>query len=324
MLRCFAVVTGLMAPALPAVAEPFTGVYAFGDSLSDAGNVFIATGGAIPGAPYFAGRFSNGPTWIENLAQSLGLGPLRPSLAGGTDFAYGSAVTGPAVPGASTTFPNVTQQVIQFATSVAGSAPSTGLYSVWIGSNDVLQALRDIAASTLTPTAALTDLAAAALTAAAAVDTLAGLGAQTFIVPLVPDIGRTPIGQAAPTLATALSAAYNAALVNDVLAVAASDHIAVHFLDIFSLIDNVVADPAAFGFTDATHPCYTGPFTGGVVAPCATPDAFLFWDIEHPTEPGHQQIAALAAAAVPEPTMLPMFLVAGAILLLHRPTQRIG
>src|SRR5262245_45599060 len=63
MLRSVAVVIGLAAPALPAAAEPFTGVYAFGDSLSDAGNVFIATGGAIPGAPYFAGHFSNGPTW---------------------------------------------------------------------------------------------------------------------------------------------------------------------------------------------------------------------------------------------------------------------
>src|SRR5690242_7531767 len=82
------------------MAEPFTGIVAFGDSLSDAGNVFIATNGQLPAPPYFNGHFSNGPTWVEDLSQALGLGTLRPSLAGGTDFAYGSAITGNSVPGA--------------------------------------------------------------------------------------------------------------------------------------------------------------------------------------------------------------------------------
>src|SRR5271170_5974004 len=69
-------------------------IYAFGDSLSDAGNVFIGSGGTIPGFPYFDGQFSNGPVWLETLAAGLGLAPLTPSLAGGTDYAYGAAETG--------------------------------------------------------------------------------------------------------------------------------------------------------------------------------------------------------------------------------------
>src|SRR5215217_7794985 len=53
----------------------FDHVVVFGDSLSDAGN---------------AGRFTNGPVWVEYLAQKLGL-PLNPARAGGTNFAVGGA-----------------------------------------------------------------------------------------------------------------------------------------------------------------------------------------------------------------------------------------
>ena len=41
---------------------PFNQMIIFGDSLSDNGNVYIATGGAIPAPPaYTVGRFTNGP-----------------------------------------------------------------------------------------------------------------------------------------------------------------------------------------------------------------------------------------------------------------------
>jgi phospholipase/lecithinase/hemolysin len=84
----------------------YSAVYAFGDSLSDAGNVSITTSAA--GAtepvspPYYKEQygpisgnvFSNGPTWVQDLSIALGLGTLAPSLAGGTDFAYGGAETG--------------------------------------------------------------------------------------------------------------------------------------------------------------------------------------------------------------------------------------
>jgi phospholipase/lecithinase/hemolysin len=316
LVACLAAISSIT----PAKAGSFTSIFAFGDSLSDAGNVFIATGGAIPAPPYVGGHFSNGPTWVEDLSQSLGLGTLTPSLAGGTDFAFGGAVTGPAVPGATpTAIPTITQQVGLFNTATLGHAPSSALYTVWIGSNDVFQALADVGGG-LSPATAKTDLANAAQTAAAAINTLASEGAKTFIVPLVPDLGKTPTANGNPITAlaaTALSAAYDTALVTDVSALAASDGITVHFLDTFSLIDNVVADPTAFGYTDVTDPCYTGPFTGGGSA-CSDPNSFLFWDLQHPTEPGHQAIAALALAEIPAPSTLSTLMVAGLFLLMRR------
>src|SRR5262245_65333157 len=73
-------------------------VVVFGDSLSDSGNVFALNGGQtvapsdygmggvdaqfipevvalIPEAPYSSRRFSNGITWVELLAATIGLGP---------------------------------------------------------------------------------------------------------------------------------------------------------------------------------------------------------------------------------------------------------
>src|SRR5271166_4970069 len=74
-------------------AGDITGIVAFGDSLSDVGNTFIADG--IPPPPYYQGHYSNGPIWLEYLANSLGVPAPTASLAGGTDYAWGFAQTGP-------------------------------------------------------------------------------------------------------------------------------------------------------------------------------------------------------------------------------------
>lgn len=71
--------------------DEINAVFVFGDSISDTGNVFLATDEAIPvSPPYFEGRFSNGPVWVERFAEALGL-EARPILDGGTNFAVGAA-----------------------------------------------------------------------------------------------------------------------------------------------------------------------------------------------------------------------------------------
>ena len=52
-------------------------VIVFGDSLSDIGNIDDATFGVVPGSSYFSGRFSNGPAWVERLAERPGRGPAH-------------------------------------------------------------------------------------------------------------------------------------------------------------------------------------------------------------------------------------------------------
>lgn len=317
-LALLSIITLLIATS-PTSAGPFTGIVAFGDSLSDAGNDFLATNGAIPAPPYVGGHFSNGPTWVEDLSQNLGLGTLRPSLAGGTDFAFGGAATGNAVPGPIPLVPNITQQVALFLSATSGVAPPSNLYTVWIGSNDVYQAVSDVVASPMSLRAIQSDLGVAAQTETAAINVLANAGATTFIVPLLPDLGKTPLGAAAAALATSLSALYNADLVADLTTLAVNDYISIGFIDTFSLIDAAVNNPAAFELTNVTDPCYSGPFTGGPPPPCATPATFLFWDHQHPTETSHELIASVAeSVAVPEPSTLPIFVAAALLALICR------
>ncbi|MDR3524996.1 MAG: SGNH/GDSL hydrolase family protein [Acetobacteraceae bacterium] len=334
LLRCIglAMVAGA---ASPAFASPFSAVYVFGDSGSDVGNTFIASGGLNPAPPYFAGHFSNGPTWVEDLAQTLGLGPLVPSLQtiglgpplpsiqGGVDYAFGGATTGPAVPGRAPGPPDVVQQVAHFSGLHAGVAPPTGLYAVDIGADDISQAITDILGGSLTVTEATADLAAAAQDAAGAVHTLALQGAKTFIVTLVYDVGKKPfyIGSNTTALATQFTLSYNADLLADIDALILSDGISVHFVDNFALTDAEVNDPAGFDFTDVTDPCYVGRQTGGGTV-CADPNSFLWWDQTHLTEHGNQVLAALALDAIPEPEMMPGFVAGGLLLILLRGRKR--
>src|SRR5215216_6220032 len=93
--------------AASARAEPITQIVVFGDNLSDTGNVFAGTG--TPPAPYHAGRYSNGPVWVEHLATKLGVAGPTPSLLGGTNYAFGGAESGTGTSAKGT--PNVRDQV---------------------------------------------------------------------------------------------------------------------------------------------------------------------------------------------------------------------
>ena len=114
---------GLLVAPMLGRAGAYDAIYAFGDSLSDTGNIFAATGGAEPAAPYANGQFSNGAVWVQDLAAGLGVAPLKPSLLGGTDYAYGGAQTGqtPFHTANSTDLTGASGQVSQFEAAHANA-----------------------------------------------------------------------------------------------------------------------------------------------------------------------------------------------------------
>jgi outer membrane lipase/esterase len=275
--------------------SPYLAIYAFGDSLSDVGNVFVGSRGTEPAPPYFQGRFSNGPIWLDYLAAQLRTGPMIPSLLSGKDYAFGSATTGYAPTLSSPSLvPTFAQQVALFNAATHGVAPSSALYTVEIGGEDLLNVLLSGASGA----EALALMRGAAATETTEIATLIGLGARNFLVGLLPDVGKAPsvtvLGPAASVKASALAAAYNIALVANLSGVIASRRANVYFLEVFSLVDIIVADPGAFGLSNVTDPCYVGPFTGGGTV-CSTPDQYLFWDSTHPTTAGHAIVADVAA-----------------------------
>lgn len=299
MVACGAVLSVLLAG--PAAAAGYGAVYAFGDSLSDAGNDWTATGHVLPSAPYNAGRFSNGNVWVQDVSISLGLGAVAPSLLrGGTDFAYGGAQTGAtAVHGASPI--DLAGQLVVFAAAVHGHAPSGALYTLSIGGNDLMAAVGASAGVRAQV------VAQAAANSANFLTGLALLGARRFVVLNVPDLGHVPAvngtaGQAAT--GRALAASFNAALAARLAALRLSFGARVAVVDAFGLLDQAVAAPAAAGFSDVTHPCWTGGYTNPAsgtlcAALAAAQDTHLFWDTVHPTEAGHRLIAAQAWRQLP-------------------------
>ena len=110
--------------------EPINGLYVFGDSLSDVGTVFRATGGMYPPPTYFQGRYSNGRVWVEYLADRL-----RLSSNPTNNFAVGGATTGS---DRNTLVPGLLTQVQSF-NKTHHQPLQNALYVLWAGANDYLQ-----------------------------------------------------------------------------------------------------------------------------------------------------------------------------------------
>jgi outer membrane lipase/esterase len=298
-------VTAFSLTALPASASLYDSLVVFGDSLSDSGNNTIVIGSNpgqtitgntyVPSQTYGSGVYSNGPVWAADAAAKLGV-PLTPSLAGGTNYAYGGATTGPA--GNGFPFSLLTQASQYLATNTVSA---NALYVIAGGGNDARAALGAIAACSgvcLGPTVAATATQYAA-NVGAIVNALQAGGAQHIIVWNTPNLGLAPAVAAAG--ASALGT-FLANSMNTALAAQLAGESGVSTFDIFGLGTSLALNPGAFGFTDVTNAC------GAIVA--ANCDTYAYWDGIHPTAAAHAVIADafLVVAGVPEPsTWIMMF-----------------
>lgn len=326
----------------PAAASAYDGLYVFGDSLSDVGNVYIGTKGAEPvSPPYSDGRFSNGNLWVQDVAASLGLGPVTPSLAGGNDFAYGGAQTGAtdANPYNTTVASEIQQatdlptQLAQFNAAVK-TPQANALYTLWIGSNDLDALITAVAKGTLPASDVTPDIGQILSNIGTFVTGLATDGMKNLLALDVTDLSKTPdsIAAADKTLDPALALAgiqsvvsqFDTGLSAELTTLSQADKFSLTYVDTFAPIDNIVADPGAYGLTNANTPCWTGTFvsaSSGTV--CTDPSQYLFWDGLHPTAAGHQIIADAVLEQVPEPGSLGMLVIGVAGLVAIRRRRRI-
>ena len=295
------------------VLPTYSAIYAFGDSLSDAGNVSISTSAPVS-PPYYKQQygsisgtvFSNGPVWVQDLSIALGLGTLAPSLSGGKDFAYGAAETGSTPQNANAPqyqAVSLPAQLSQFQLQVPKPS-ANALYTLSVGSDDV----DSILATNLSAAQQTTDINASVANEISFIKSLIGEGAKNLLVMDVPDLGKIPEitqglnnGSNTPSaaydaLASQLSSEYNTALIAQLGTITGAS---IHVFDAYSLIDNAVANPGLYGLTNVTTPVWNGNFfsagSGTLAATTlAAQDQYLFWDDYHPTETGQQGLAALA------------------------------
>ena len=278
-----------------AEASPFSSLIVYGDSLSDNGNLFTAVGQL--GAPYYLGRRSDGPVAVEQLAVLLDV-PLM-------DFAWIGATTGignyadggtPSSLGAY----SLPGMQIEFAATQALLTPylMDGLFLVWGGPNDFL------APSPMDSTPEQV-IQRAVLDLLGLVTSLETLGAHHILVPGMPDLGLTPyfrsLGPVAAAQGSAITDAVNAA-------VSANLPADVNFYDTAALLRSMTANPASYGFTNVTDPCFNG------ISVCPNPAQYLYFDDFHPTMATASYAArGFLTATVPEPPTL-LFMLVGLTL----------
>lgn len=283
-------------------AQDYTSIVVFGDSLSDTGNVAHLTesdyGVRIPGiaTDYADGRFTDGRyttpaardyfgVWVEQLAAML---PAKPpvvdSLDGGTDYAYGFATTGQGT-GVLTLGPlsvnvdNIGLQITDYLATHPKITKKT-LFIVWGGAIDILHATSP------------DQVFDAGINQSLNIQRLVDAGATQFLVVNVPPLGLTPDLSGMPTQAAAATEA--TVLYNDVLATGLAiirdfnigRQLKIYQLDSFSLLEQLVASPSAYGLTNVT-----GMSQGNAAV---DPDTWLFWDDLHPTTRGHNLLAITA------------------------------
>ena len=324
MMRTFASIA-LTACALAlsnaAAAQPrFDSLVIFGTSLSDPGNLFALGGGnntppsylvdelLVPSVPYARGghHFSDGATWVEQLARSLGMAAsAKPALANESKKAANYAVGGARARNTDHPF-DLGEQTGAFLGDRGGVAPSSALYVVEMGGNDIRDAIAAFvgagggANGTFAAQAVIQD---ALQSIASNIFALWSAGARTFLVANAPNLGLTPairgLDAASPgaaALAAGLSQGFNAGLEGNVLPdLARLPGIELLRLDVYGKLQAIVASPEAFGLTNVTAACITPD-----VAPyhCKDFKDYLFWDGIHPTAAAHAIVAQEAAVAL--------------------------
>ena len=146
-----------------------------------------ATLGTVPvDVVYSGGRFSNGNVWVQDLAQNLGLAHQNPAWR----VERISPMAGRRR-GRPRSMPPIRPTCRRQAWAVRRCVPSpspTALYTVWAGSNDVL----DIANSTQTPAQQQASVQQAVNNEVGFIAGLISHGAKDLVVMSVPDLGETP------------------------------------------------------------------------------------------------------------------------------------
>ncbi len=301
--------TGAASAAEPAATAPaglFGQVVVFGDSFSDTGNFSTALG--FPEVS----RFTTNPglVAVEHIANHFDA-PIRPSLLGGTNYAYAMAGVLLEQPDDLSFVTSIPAQLDAHLQASAGKADPRALYVLEAGANDVFTAFEQVGDGTILPQEAESNLQAAAQAEFGMISRLQQAGARHLMVFALPDLGLSPdVIAFGPEIAAELSdmtRLYNQA-VDAGLAHAGLDIIPVNT---FVLFNEFVADPARYGFTDVTTAACSdggeslqcGPQGSGApytYAPGAE-NSHLFADFAHPSSAAHAMLAQYAESIVIAP-----------------------
>lgn len=295
---------------------PFDEIIAFGDSLSDVGNVAgVTVAGRSPViyGYYEESHFSDDILWIERLASywelpprstGRGMSNTLPSVPDGNTWAWGGSEAGSGLvqfPGITEPIPNLLSEIDQY---LEYNTPNGKiLYSIWAGADNLL------IGGKFGPSSAKK----AADAVMSAMQRLQAAGACNFLIFNMPKLGDTPFAKSNPKIKIAADIytdSFNYYLGKRLKDFRKSRKLEVsniYFVDIYkelalvyrtvkngstytpsfivpgpTVLINNVSDEALNYFKN------TGTF----------PSDYLFWDDVHPTTQAHQVVAGLVLQSI--------------------------
>lgn len=289
--------TALTFFAAPAAAQQVDRIVAFGDSYADDDNFFQLAGiSPLSTQVYTTGRFSGGTNYIDTLGEILQV-PIANFAIGGARTDIGNQ-NNPFNWG----FTYEVDQFLGVGTQSAvfptiSSFAEGDLLAVSIGGNDARAYQLNGGLLAGAPAAAAT----AAGFATSNLNRLVAAGAPTISF-LAGDTGRLPEIAGNPTgaaIRTAFSSAFNTTL-QGTLSGYAANGVMVHYLDLSRVLDNIAANPVAYGITNGLV-CPTFPNSTCVV----NSSGYLFYgDALHLTSGGFDIVARYVAAQLDAPLTL--------------------
>lgn len=274
-------------------AAPLKNIVVFGDSLSDNGNLYEYMERKLPESPpYYEGRFTNGPVWVEKLAELYfpkdGKGRLL-------DYAFGGAGVSNDSEDDGILF-TLKREIDSYLLAHQDKADENSLFIVWIGANNYL-GIPENADKTVTEVNAGIKHG---------LERLAKAGAKHVLVLNLPDLGKIPVARLfdATDALSAISIDHNTRLMQT-LDELKQDYKDVQWLqyDVYQMMGDVLADPGKYGFSNTLETCYDVivdkpsqqsmlkiaqhlKFQGQV--DCSS---YLFFDPVHPSAPAHDMMA---------------------------------
>ena len=290
---------GVVALAAVLASQPVmaqTSLIFFGDSLTDKGRLYEATGGLLPpSSDYYQGRFSNGPTYAETLPGLLGVPDSNV-----VNFAFAGAESGDMnahrIADVAALFNSLNVDALhQVGRAVsAGAVGPDSLAVYFIGGNDYVNRFSP------DPQALQTLVTTVIGNINTGISTLAQAGQKNFAVLNLPNMGATPMSRQIPGVSDVfgqLTVAHNAALAQAVDGLESRLGVEITLVALDDLFADVVANPGLYGLSDTQDPCFYDD--GRRHRDCSTPEATnsgLFYDDIHPTAHVHRINAEYVAA----------------------------
>lgn len=251
-------------------------IVVFGDSLSDQGNIAEFTE-YIPSPPYWNGRITNGPVWVEWTGASFGIEMERGVGTGnGTNRAWGGAAAGDGF--YQGIIMNAGPQIDDYLRN--HDVSSEDLFMIWIGGNNFLRGDPN--------TQSVVDMIVDHI------ETLDAAGVTHITISGLPTMDVTPyyigLSQAEITEAKEKSELYNSQLKRSVVLANARLNATIQFIDVTSMFSEVTTNAEYFHITEIPEALceFEGEMCVGSEDKVPESEGHLFFDSVHPTEHTHK------------------------------------